>query len=86
MGARGQVERAAWLYGAAAGLRTALGAPLLPAERALHKRAVADARAALGDDAFAAAWERGQALSLEQAIAEAIAAPADSPAGCRVVP
>jgi hypothetical protein len=30
-----------------------------------------------GDDAFAAAWERGQALSLEQAIAEAIAAPAD---------
>jgi hypothetical protein len=33
-----------------------------------------NARAALGDGVFGAAWEQGQALSLEQAIAEALGA------------
>jgi hypothetical protein len=33
---------------------------------------VAAARAALGDEAFAAAWEHRQALALEQAIAGAL--------------
>jgi hypothetical protein len=70
----GSLERAAWLCGAAGGLRTAIGAPLPPAERALYERAVADARAALGDDAFAVAWAHGHALSLERAIAEALEA------------
>jgi hypothetical protein len=33
---------------------------------------MAAARAALGDEAFAAAWQAGQALSLEGAIAKAL--------------
>jgi hypothetical protein len=41
-----------------------------PAERA---RAIATARAALGEEAFAAAWADGQAMTLEQAITIALA-------------
>jgi hypothetical protein len=54
-------------------LCSTIGAPLLPSERALYERTVVAARSALGEDAFAAAWEHGQALPLEQAIAEALA-------------
>ena len=42
----------------------------------LHDRALAACRAALGDAAFEAAWAAGQALTLEQAIAEALIAEA----------
>ena len=38
----------------------------------LHDRALAACRAALGDAAFDAAWAAGQALMLEQAVAEAL--------------
>jgi predicted ATPase/class 3 adenylate cyclase/tetratricopeptide (TPR) repeat protein len=40
----------------------------------LHKRALAVARGALGEDAFAAAWAEGGKLMLDQALAEAEAA------------
>jgi hypothetical protein len=36
---------------------------------------VTTARASLDEDAFAAAWAEGQAMSLEQAIAYALEAP-----------
>src|SRR6185503_2049136 len=65
-------ERAARLWGAAERLRTALGCRPAPAARATYERALALARAQLGDDAFAAAWAAGAALSLEQAITEAL--------------
>ncbi len=78
--ARGEPERAARLCGAAAALRDAIGAPLPPEDRADYERIVAAARAALGDDAFAAAWAAGRALSLDQAIAEAAPAPSDATA------
>jgi hypothetical protein len=71
--AQGRAQRAARLYGAAAALRAAMGAPLPPYLRAAHDRTVAAVRAALGD-AFAAAWAAGEALPLEQAIDEALAA------------
>jgi hypothetical protein len=45
---------------------------LSPAERGAYEAAVAAARAALGADAFAAAWAEGRALPLEQAVAEAL--------------
>ena len=70
-----QPERAAWLSGAAAGLRAALGAPQPPVDRALYAPLLATVRVALGEDAFAAAWEAGRALLLEQAMTVALTAP-----------
>jgi hypothetical protein len=70
--AQGQPERATRLCAAVAAMRTAIGAPLPPPERATYDATVATARAALGEDTFAAAWAAGQALPLEQAIAEAL--------------
>lgn len=65
----GAPARAACLWGAMERLREEIGAPLVPSERREHERAVADARAALGDDAaFEAAWREGRAMSLERAI------------------
>jgi len=65
-------EHAALLYGAATSLRTAIGAPLPSVDRTAHDHTVTALREALGEDAFAAAWAAGQALSLEQAIAAAL--------------
>jgi predicted ATPase/DNA-binding SARP family transcriptional activator len=64
--------RAARLWGAAAALREALGAAHSPHEIADHEREVQVARAQLDEATFAAAWEAGRALSLEQAVAEAL--------------
>jgi DNA-binding CsgD family transcriptional regulator len=70
---RGELPLAARLYGNVAALREAIGAPLAPAERAGHDAAVDAIRAVLPGNAFAAAWEIGRALSLDQVIAEAAA-------------
>jgi predicted ATPase/class 3 adenylate cyclase len=71
-GAAGQGERAARLLGAASALRETLGAPQPPQEQVEVEQAVAAARAALGEEAWAAAYAAGRALSREQAIAEAL--------------
>jgi predicted ATPase/DNA-binding SARP family transcriptional activator len=52
-------DRAAWLLGAAQAMREAIGTVLAPCERPQHEETEATARTALGDAAFAAAWERG---------------------------
>ena len=70
--AAGDHERAARLWGAAEALRADIGTPLWPANRAGYDRAVAEARAQLGEEPFAAAWAAGRALRLEQVIAEAL--------------
>jgi predicted ATPase len=84
-----QLERAVRLFGAAAAVRATLGAaaarswsiPVAPANRDAYERQVAAARAALGEEAFAAAWAEGEALLPEQAIGLALAAgPASTPA------
>ena len=49
-----------------------MGNPLQPRERGEYDRYLSGARAALGEAAIAAAWEAGQALSLEAAIAFAL--------------
>ena len=58
-------ERGAQLLGAAASLRQELGVGVDDEE--LHDRAVEDAKAALGEEAFAAAWARGEGMTVEEA-------------------
>jgi hypothetical protein len=60
--------RAVRLFAAAAANREALGAPLQPSDGRENERALASARAALDEAAFAAAWTEGRALSLEHAV------------------
>lgn len=71
--AAGHPERAARLLGAAEALRETIGASLLPFERPVRERDAAAARAALGDEAFAAAKAEGRAMTLEQAVEQALA-------------
>lgn len=73
--AQGRRERAARLGGAAEGLRAALLAPLVPADRVRYGCMVESVRAALGDEAFAMAWAAGRAGTLDQALAEALEEP-----------
>jgi predicted ATPase/DNA-binding XRE family transcriptional regulator len=70
--AQGRMERAAWLCGAASALREDKGWPLPPVTRTEHERIVTTAREVLGEEAFAAAWARGHALSLQEAITDAL--------------
>jgi hypothetical protein len=49
-----------------------MGTPLSPIIRADHGHASNAARAALGEDAFTTAWAVGHAMSLEEAIADAL--------------
>lgn len=57
--AREQWERAARLWGAAV-IRDRTGMPVPPVSQVTYDRAVAATRAALGDAAFAAAWDAGR--------------------------
>jgi non-specific serine/threonine protein kinase len=63
---------AARLYGFAEALRTLLGAPLTPIDRPAYLQTVAAIRAQLDEAAFLKAWAEGQAMTLEEAIAEAV--------------
>ena len=68
----GDHGRAARIFGAVEAVREAAGTRELPGWRAINDRDVADARAAIGDKAFSAAWADGQGMSLEQAVAYAL--------------
>jgi non-specific serine/threonine protein kinase len=70
--ATGRPEQAVRLFGAAEALRDLHGIILPPAERPRLERAIAPARVQLPAPSFAAAWAAGRALSVEQAIAEAL--------------
>ncbi len=70
-GERGWPDSVARLLGAAEAEALALGMPFSKPLRRSYERAKATARAALGEESFAAAWTAGQALTLEAAIAEA---------------
>ncbi len=80
VGALGHAERAAQLLGAAAALREAIGAPLSPAERRDYEQSLVPISARLDPAAMAAAWAAGRALPLDEAIALALAPPAETPA------
>jgi hypothetical protein len=66
---RQQAWQAVHLLSTAARLRQAMGAPAWPIDRPAIEAALAAARAALGDDAYAAAWSMGQRQPVEQIVA-----------------
>lgn len=70
----GDGGRAALLLGAALAVRDAIGAPMPPHQRADLEDAIAAARTALGEDGWSATLAAGRALSLEQAVLEALEA------------
>jgi predicted ATPase/class 3 adenylate cyclase len=67
-----QAARAARLWGAATALREAIELPRVPSDQEQFDREVAEARSALGEAAFAAAWDEGHAMILEQAVEYAL--------------
>jgi len=73
-------EWAARLWGTAEALREAIGAPMPPVYRAEYERALAAARTALGEEAFATAWAQGRAMSPDQALAAQGSMPISAPA------
>jgi len=70
--AQSKPEQAARLFGATETLLNTTGMKLEPFEQSEHDQHIAIARAQLDEAAFAAAWAAGGALSLEQAINEAL--------------
>jgi predicted ATPase len=69
---------AARYFGAASTIRDRIHAPVLPIDRPLLERAIADTRAALGEDAWAAAYDAGRTLDIEAVVSEVTALPAPS--------
>jgi predicted ATPase/class 3 adenylate cyclase len=67
--AQGQAQQAARLLGAAEGLLDAIGSAFEGGTDSHHERCVTATRTALGDEAFAAAWAEGRAMTLDQALA-----------------
>jgi predicted ATPase/class 3 adenylate cyclase len=72
--AQGHMEQAARLFAAVATLRDTGDMQMDLPQQAEWDRNVATMRAQLGEAAFAAAWAAGRALSLNQAIVEALGA------------
>jgi non-specific serine/threonine protein kinase len=66
--AQGRPDSSAVLFGAAEALREALGIPPPPFIRDEYDRRIAGVRAALDEPVFAAAWQQGRTMTMEQAI------------------
>lgn len=60
------------LFGAAAGLRESIGAPVAPEDQPRHEQILSSLRSALGPSSFDPAWEEGRAMALEQVVAIAL--------------
>jgi tetratricopeptide (TPR) repeat protein len=71
-GRQGQSERAVRLLGAQEAVCEAIGRTPPVADAAEYERTIDAARAALSAEAFAAAWEQGRVMTLEQAVAYAL--------------
>ncbi len=65
--AQRQAEKAVHLLGAAAALRSSIGSVIDPADRSAYESTLASLRAELGNERFATIWNKGHALTLEQA-------------------
>ena len=65
-------RRAARLFGAVESVRDTAGASAARDDQPRYDRDVEAARAALGEEAFAAAWTEGRAMALDRAVASAL--------------
>ena len=65
--AQENAHKGAMLWGAAAALREEVGLPLAADGQERYAQRIAQARAALGEDKFSAAWASGRVLTWEQA-------------------
>lgn len=74
LAARGSFTDAARLHGAAAANRDRIGARYWQTDSDQHRPALAAARAALGDEAFEAAFADGRAMAIDDALALAFEA------------
>ena len=63
--AQGNAQQAARLLAAAEAMRVTIGTVIAPCESAQHTATLTGARAALGDEAFAAAWQQGLQAQIE---------------------
>jgi non-specific serine/threonine protein kinase len=70
--ATGRFDQSARLFAGAAALRQRLTAPVDPVDRPEQERRLSQARVALGEEAFAAAWAQGAELTLAAAIDEGL--------------
>ena len=68
-----QPERGVRLWGAAAALREQIGAPLSPDDRRKQEAEIVRTRQVFGETAFSAAWDAGRAMTLDEAVAYALA-------------
>ena len=68
----GFAEAGARLFGASERLREELGAPIPASERIRYETGLAMTRSAVGDEAYERAWTAGRALSLDEAVSEAL--------------
>jgi predicted ATPase len=71
--AAGEAEEAAQLFGAVEGIRETLAMALPPRQRDRHEHSIAAIRGALDQKQFATAWARGKAMSIDEAVAYALA-------------
>lgn len=74
LGAQGQTERAAVLFSAAHALSNTISAHLDPADQIEYERNVAVTQAQMSVDAWQEAWDQGQAMTLDEAVAGALEA------------
>jgi tetratricopeptide (TPR) repeat protein len=70
--AQNQMERSTRLFGVTEILYPPLRFEMSSKERAKHDQAIAAARAALGEDAFQAAYDEGKKMTLDEAVAYAL--------------
>jgi len=77
LAADGQAAEATRLLAVAACEREEMGTILYPVDCPHHEKAMETARSALGEEAFAAAWAEGEALSLDEAVARALGGDGD---------
>jgi len=66
------MERTARLLGAGESLYVPIYLALSAKERDEHNQAIVAARAALGEEAFSAAYEEGKKMTLDEAVAYAL--------------